>query len=64
MDLQKVSPFVEPIRLIGGIPGALGKSVAFLLFTKTSQDLGGLDSDPALAGSLNECFFEIGWGAR
>jgi hypothetical protein len=45
---------IKPIRLIGGIPGALGKSVTPLFFTETSQDLGGLGNDPALTGSLNK----------
>jgi len=64
MDFSGISLIIEPIRLIVGIPDTLGKSVPSLFFTETSQDLGGLDSDPALAGSLDECLFGIGWGAR
>jgi len=64
MDFLHVGHFIEPIPLIVGIPGTLGKSVTPLFFTETSQDLWGLGGDPALTGSLNECFFGIGWGTR
>jgi hypothetical protein len=57
MDLLDVGLIVEPIRLIGWIPGALGQSVNSLLSTETSQDLRCLGRDPALTGSLNKCFF-------
>jgi len=57
MDLLDVRLIIEPIRLIGGIPGVFGQSVASFLLTETSQYVRGLGSDPALAGSLNKCFF-------
>ena len=55
MDLMGVGPVIEPIRLIGGIPGTLGKSVAPLLFSETSQDLGGLR-----AASISASFELVG----
>jgi len=62
MDLLDVRLMVKPIRLISGIPGALGQSVTSLLFTETSQCLRRLSRDPTLTGGLNECFFGIGRG--
>ena len=57
MDFLGISLIIEPTWLISGIPGALGQSVPSLFFSETSQDLGGLGSDPPLTGSLNKCFF-------
>jgi hypothetical protein len=39
MNLLDVGLIVEPIRLIGGIPRALGKPVTPLFFTEASQSL-------------------------
>jgi hypothetical protein len=36
LDFLGIGLIIEPIRLIGGIPGALGKSVKSLFFTEAS----------------------------
>src|SRR6266851_5791063 len=62
VNLSDISLVIEPIRLIGWIPCALGHSVTSLLLSETSQDLRGLGCVPALTRSRNECFFGIGRG--
>jgi hypothetical protein len=64
MNLMDVGHIVEPIRLIGTIPGAFCQSVTSLLFTETSQCLRRLSRDPALTGGLNKGLFGVGCGAR
>src|SRR5437667_12219628 len=59
MDFLGIGLIIEPIRLTGGIPVALGKSVTSLLFTETSQDLWGLGSDPALRAATISASFEL-----
>jgi|SRR5882762_3128348 len=59
LNLLIVCNLSEPIRLIEGIPGTLGKAVTPLFFTETSQYFRRLGRDSALTGSLNKCFFEL-----
>jgi hypothetical protein len=64
MDLMGVDLIIEPILLISGIPGALGKSVTSLLFTETGQDLRSLGSNSAFACCFYEFFSGYCGGAR